>query len=267
MGGLKQYMPRHVLADDARDARDRRHSAVLGLFSKDEILAAAFARGAENPVYYAVLWHGLLAAFLTAFLHGAPDGDDLPGPEPYRRQGERAPARGAGNHDRSAQPVLGVLSVAGGVLNLPGAGRRRRGAGTLAAPGDRAQPRSSTRWRCRTARPRVLSGRLRGGDRRHRPARGIRRDAPRTHRAREKAPADTGFARVLLRKYYIDEIYDAVIVRPLVWLSRVILWKGVDQHLVDGAAVNGSARLSRIFGWAGSKLQTGQVGMHAILFS
>ena len=55
-----------------------------------------------------------------------------------------------------------------------------------------------------------------------------------------EAPADTGLARVLNRKYYVDEIYDAVIVRPLVWLSRVVLWKGVDQGLVDGAAVNGT---------------------------
>ena len=30
-----------------------------------------------------------------------------------------------------------------------------------------------------------------------------------------EAPADTGFARVLYRKYYVDEIYDALIVRPL----------------------------------------------------
>ena len=40
---------------------------------------------------------------------------------------------------------------------------------------------------------------------------------------------------MLYRKYYIDEIYDALIVRPLVWLSRVVLWKGVDQGVVDGA--------------------------------
>ena len=81
-----------------------------------------------------------------------------------------------------------------------------------------------------------------------------------------EAPADTGFWRVIYRKYYIDEIYDAVIVRPLVWLSRVILWKGVDQGLVDGAAVNGTARLSRGLGWLGSRLQTGQVGIYVVLF-
>jgi NADH-quinone oxidoreductase subunit L len=82
----------------------------------------------------------------------------------------------------------------------------------------------------------------------------------------EAAPADTGFARVLFRKYYVDELYDRLIVRPVVWLSRWILWKGVDQGVVDGAAVNGSARLSRGLGWLGSRLQTGQVGVYIVLF-
>jgi len=71
---------------------------------------------------------------------------------------------------------------------------------------------------------------------------------------------------VVYRKYYVDEIYDAVIVRPLVWRSRVVLWKGVDQGVVDGAAVNGTARLSRGLGWLGSRLQTGQVGIYVVLF-
>jgi NADH-quinone oxidoreductase subunit L len=73
-------------------------------------------------------------------------------------------------------------------------------------------------------------------------------------------------ARLLNRKYYVDEIYDAAIVRPVVWLSRVVLWKGVDQGVVDGAAVNGTARLSRGLGWLGSRLQTGQVGVYVVLF-
>jgi NADH-quinone oxidoreductase subunit L len=81
-----------------------------------------------------------------------------------------------------------------------------------------------------------------------------------------EAPEEVGLARVLNRKYYVDEIYDALFVRPLVWLSRLVLWKGVDQGVVDGAAVNGTARLSRGLGWVGSKLQTGQVGVYVALF-
>jgi NADH-quinone oxidoreductase subunit L len=84
--------------------------------------------------------------------------------------------------------------------------------------------------------------------------------------AAREAPEDTGLARVLSRKWYVDEIYDAAIVRPFVWLSRVVLWRGVDQGLVDGAAVNGTANLSRGLGWLGSRLQTGQVGVYVVLF-
>src|SRR4029077_324549 len=62
------------------------------------------------------------------------------------------------------------------------------------------------------------------------------------------APPETGVARVLNRKYYVDELYDALIVWPVAWLSRVVLWRGVDQGVVDGAAVNGAAALSRLLG-------------------
>lgn len=82
----------------------------------------------------------------------------------------------------------------------------------------------------------------------------------------DQAPADTGLARVLYRKYYVDELYDHVIVRPLVWLSRFVLWRGVDQGIVDGAAVNGTAKFSRGLGWIGSRLQTGQVGIYVVVF-
>jgi NADH-quinone oxidoreductase subunit L len=80
------------------------------------------------------------------------------------------------------------------------------------------------------------------------------------------AAEDTGLARVLYRKFYVDEIYDALIVRPVIWLSRLVLWKGIDQGVVDGAAVNGTAKLSRGLGWLGSRLQTGQVGVYVVLF-
>jgi NADH:ubiquinone oxidoreductase subunit 5 (subunit L)/multisubunit Na+/H+ antiporter MnhA subunit len=64
----------------------------------------------------------------------------------------------------------------------------------------------------------------------------------------------------------VDELYDFLIVQPLVWLSREVLWKRVDQRLVDGAGVNGAARATRAFGWLGTRLQTGQVGVYVTLF-
>jgi NADH-quinone oxidoreductase subunit L len=72
--------------------------------------------------------------------------------------------------------------------------------------------------------------------------------------------------RILWKKWYIDELYDAIVVRPVMWLSREVLWKVVDARLVDGWLVNGSAAVSRALGWAGSRLQTGEVGAYVVLF-
>jgi NADH-quinone oxidoreductase subunit L len=49
------------------------------------------------------------------------------------------------------------------------------------------------------------------------------------------------FHRILVRSYYLDEIYDALVVRPLVWISDRILFRFVDSGVIDGVAVNGSA--------------------------
>ena len=80
-----------------------------------------------------------------------------------------------------------------------------------------------------------------------------------------RAVADTGFAKVLFHKYYVDEIYDLLIVRPLRRLSEEFLWKQADAQGVDGA-VNGIAALARGLGRVGSWLQTGQVGVYIVLF-
>ncbi len=61
-------------------------------------------------------------------------------------------------------------------------------------------------------------------------------------------------------KYYVDEIYDALIVRPLVALSDRVLYRTVDARLIDGAGVNGIALVVRGIADRGLKyLQTGYV--------
>jgi NADH-quinone oxidoreductase subunit L len=68
---------------------------------------------------------------------------------------------------------------------------------------------------------------------------------------------------VLVNKYYVDEAYDAAVVRPTYRLSRGLLWRGVDVGIIDGLAVNGSAHLAHFVGWVGSQLQSGRVGTYA----
>ncbi|HUF50295.1 MAG TPA: NADH-quinone oxidoreductase subunit L [Longimicrobiales bacterium] len=77
----------------------------------------------------------------------------------------------------------------------------------------------------------------------------------------DRAAPARGFARVLYRKWYVDEAYDAVIVRPLIAVSRG-LWRFIDQGLIDGA-VNGLGHATRAFGWVGSRLQTGYLNTYA----
>jgi NADH-quinone oxidoreductase subunit L len=53
-----------------------------------------------------------------------------------------------------------------------------------------------------------------------------------------------GLYETVANKYYIDEIYAALLVKPLVDGSTAVLWKGVDQGIIDGA-VNGAADSAR----------------------
>ena len=47
--------------------------------------------------------------------------------------------------------------------------------------------------------------------------------------------------QLFYNKYFVDEVYDATVVQPLVGGSRMVLWKGVDAGLIDGI-VNGVGR-------------------------
>jgi NADH-quinone oxidoreductase subunit L len=51
--------------------------------------------------------------------------------------------------------------------------------------------------------------------------------------------------RLVENKYYVDEIYDALLVRPLVRVSDGLLYRTLDAGAIDGALVNGTARAVR----------------------
>ena len=71
-----------------------------------------------------------------------------------------------------------------------------------------------------------------------------------------------GLYTLVLNKYYVDEIYAAAIVRPLLWVSTNVLWHTVDEGLIDGT-VNGSARLAREAGGKLRELQSGNARSYA----
>ena len=68
--------------------------------------------------------------------------------------------------------------------------------------------------------------------------------------------------RLLLNKYYVDELYEAALVRPIMAVSRVVLWRGVDVGVID-RSVNGVAAIAGGLGAAIRRVQTGSVRSYA----
>jgi NADH-quinone oxidoreductase subunit L len=82
------------------------------------------------------------------------------------------------------------------------------------------------------------------------------------HAAAAMARRFAGVHRLLLNKYYVDEIYDAAIVQPIRIVSTGALWKGIDAGGIDlavngvGLGVTGSSSILR-------RLQTGSIRAYA----
>ncbi|MEO8513849.1 MAG: NADH-quinone oxidoreductase subunit L [Ignavibacteria bacterium] len=71
-----------------------------------------------------------------------------------------------------------------------------------------------------------------------------------------------GFYNLLREKYKIDEIYDKIIVSPLVWLTG-IFYRILDVKIIDGA-VNGTARFFNNLSLDWRKIQTGVIQDYAL---
>ena len=263
MGGLKRAMPVTFVLMTIATLAIAGFPLLSGFFSKDEILAATFARGAVQPVYYLFWVLGLAAALCTAvymarlitmtFL-----GENRTGAKEAEHLHE-APWIMTG-----PLVVLGVLAVVGGLLNLPSffpnAGWLDRWLEPVVQPAAAIRPvmmpHGSTEYALMGVAVTIGLVGLWWGWRMT--SRAVLVPAAR-------AVADTGFGKVLFHKYYVDEIYDALIVRPLQRLSEELLWKQADQQGIDGV-VNGAASVARGLGRVGSWLQTGQVGLYIVLF-
>ena len=264
MGGLRRWMPWTAAVMWVATLAIAGIPGFSGFFSKDEILAMTFAKGHEHVLFY-VLWAmGTAAALMTAFymtrmmlytFHG-----------PCRTgDGEEAHLHEAPWVMTGPLVVLAVLAAVGGLLNLPhvlpGAAWLHHWLEPVTAAGDFFKPElhleAGTEWMLLGLATVIATVGIVGAWRL------LPLDAL---RPAAEAGEETGLAKVLYRKWYVDEIYDAVVVRPLVWISDKLLWKGMDSGVIDGAGVNGSARVARGIGAVGSWLQTGQVGTYVFFF-
>ncbi|MEQ1902402.1 MAG: NADH-quinone oxidoreductase subunit L [Devosia sp.] len=78
------------------------------------------------------------------------------------------------------------------------------------------------------------------------------------------AATNPGLYKFLLNKWYFDELYDFLFVKPAFWLGNA-LWKGFDDWLVDQTIVEGlGARVKQVAGRAG-KLQSGYLYHYAFV--
>ncbi len=279
MGGLKQYMPITFGLMWIATLAIAGIPPFAGFFSKDEILGSVFARthGSTladatwlgipgSALLYAIYAIGLISALLTAIymtrmmlytFHGS------------NRSGEkeRAHLHEAPWVMTGPLVVLGVLSLAGGWLNLPTffpAGPVQAlhhwlepvtgAAGLRITNGAEAHLEHSTEYVLVGIAIAIAATGI---------AFAFARLKPSVLVPKAQSPASEGIERLLENKYFVDEAYDAAVVQPIVGVSRSVLWKGMDSGLIDGLVVNGSAYLARGIGWVGARLQSGQVGTYA----
>ena len=68
----------------------------------------------------------------------------------------------------------------------------------------------------------------------------------------------------LYNKWFFDDAYDFLFVRPARWLGD-LFWKGGDQAIIDGLGPDGVSALSYATGRRTGRLQTGYVYHYAFV--
>ncbi len=270
MGGLRKHLPKTHLTMLIATLAIAGVFPFAGFFSKDEILWKAFNFPHGGPILWAC---GVIGAFMTAFymfrlyfmtFHGA----ERLTPEAKHHLHESP------NSMTLPLMLLAVLSAIGGFIQIPLlAGGQRLDAflepvfadlghvgGGLAegaAAGHGAAVHSSVPEL--TLMVISLAIALLGIFVAHR---FYVKDPQAPHRLAERA---RGLYELLWNKWWVDEIYDARIVQPIVQLSNR-LWKNVDVAVVD-AAVNGVAKkVEQGSGWL-RLAQTGYVQLYALIIT
>jgi NADH-quinone oxidoreductase subunit L len=253
MGGLRKALPVTYWTFLVGALAIAGVPGLAGFFSKDEILFLTYEGG------HTILWAiGMLTSLLTAIYM-------------FRVvfltfHGERRNHEGHGDHlshVHDAPPAMAValiiLAVGSAAAGWVGTGFERFLEPSLSAP--TRQVEAATQEQDHASLELTLMAVSTGVA-----GAGIglavffylkRRDA-----AVRTAERFSGLHRLLSNKYYVDEIYDAAVVRPIHIGSEWGLWKTFDVRVVDGAvngvgaAVQGSSKGLR-------RLQTGSVRTYA----
>src|SRR5258706_224316 len=283
MGGLRHKLPLTFWCFVAGGLALAAIFPFAGFWSKDAVLGSLLAHGTENrgtPLWLALYAVGLLTAGFTGFytfrlilgiFWGEYRGGEIAaahGAEAAMSRPRGAGDSGSNGNGKTARDplarvhevgramsvpmlVLLVLSVIGGAYGLPWQN----------ALGSFLQPVTGGAVELATSNP-LLYVNMAAGLLAALAGIGL---AWRAYGARAASfvPSRNPLVVAAEHRYYIDDLYDAVLVRPVVWLG-VQLRRGI-----EGAALDGGTRGSgSLVGWTSGvlrSLQTGYVRNYALL--
>ncbi len=256
MGGLRKKLPLTFATFAIATLAIAGMPGLSGFFSKDEILAAAFQNGPRWLWVMSVVTAGLTSFYMFRLLFLTFFGKSRVAAEKESKIHESPKVM------TIPLMILAVLSVIGGWIGLPPVMGTNLFAKFLAPVfeglhhiegfGHHGHLSHSAEWILMgVSTVMALAGFILAWRMFIKPAElGSRLSGERG-----------AFYRLLEDKYRIDEIYEAVIIRPLAWLSQQ-LWRIVDEMIIDGF-VNFSGLLVRVGGEVVRIFQTGYVQTYA----
>ena len=252
MGGLKKHLPITNITFLLGCLAIAGVPPFSGFFSKDEILGAAFEK---NPILY---YLGVVGALMTTFYM-------------FRLYAMTFLGKFRGTHEQehhlhespSAMTipliVLAILAVVGGFLGIPEVfAKNSNWLESFLAPIFASSKALTETVHADHSKELVMMGVVTGLV-----LTVIAIAWNKFSKYEEKGVEETGLGKVLADKWYIDELYNAVIVNPLdalaALLKNVVEKSGIDG-IVNGVGnlVNYSSRQLRL-------LQNGQVGAYILL--
>jgi NADH-quinone oxidoreductase subunit L len=275
MGGLGKYMPSTRTTFWISTLAISGIPIFSGFFSKDEILSSLFFAGYDNWIYYVIWGVAVLTAAMTAFYMTRVTFLTFNGDE--RFPSEKQP------HESSALMtiplwVLAGLATVGGFLGFtPLFGHPLHiphllndswlGAdGAASAEGliqnstvmlENLEAHHNMEWLLVPLSILIAAGMVYFAYNFYK-----RYDLEGDDKVRRFFG---GMYEVMKGKFFVDELYDATIIRPFVWAGKnIILW--FDQNIIDGL-VNGTANVVSSVGEVFRRLQTGLVSNYVLMVS
>jgi NADH-quinone oxidoreductase subunit L len=246
MGGLKKVMPITFWTMMISSLAIAGVFPFAGFWSKDEILMVAFHHNIALWVIASIA--SILTAFYMFRLMYLTFFKEFRGTEEQKHHLHESPAL-----ITFPLIVLGILAAVGGLINLPGSTWLHHYLAPLFAASSEEHAFGSTEYMLMGI---ALAGALVGI--------GIAYSKYiKQNNVPEEDDKITGFSKVLYNKYYVDECYDLLFVKPINVLSR--FFRDYIETAVSGF-VFGLGKVTIELSAQGRKLHNGNIGLYLFAF-